>query len=454
MRGRALALWLLALPVAAGPAAAQEDLEEILGGFEDDAPVEGEAEGEELREVADQAPRFWELGGELSLGAAYNYLPHESAAGTDYQGLSRLRSQLALRLDLDLPRSWTARVDGYAFYDFAYLAHGRDAYTDDALELYEWDAELQDTYVQGTPHERIDLRIGRQIVNWGRSDTLRVLDVINPLDNREPGLVDIENLRRAVTLVRADGYLGDWGLSLLAIPEVRFDLQPVYGSDFYPFDDPLPSKDAPDHWGDAPEYAAGLTGVFRGWDVSFHAGRFWENAPRLEDGPDRLVYDRFTLVGAGGNYTLGNWLLKGELAWLDGVGFYNAGDTSRVDLMAGVEYYGIEETVIALEVVDRRILDFQGAMRNAPDYAERNALELALRINVDLMNERLHLLGLGVVRGERAQDGAFVRLSASYDLHDALALSGGILIFAEGDDPPTSTWGDNDRLFAELIWDF
>ena len=58
------------------------------------------------------------------------------------------------------------------------------------------------------------------------------------------------------------------------------------------------------------------------------------------------------------------------------------------------------------------------------------------------------------MRGERAQNGAFVRLSASYDLRDALKLSGGILIFAAGDDPPTSTWGDNDRLFAELVWDF
>jgi hypothetical protein len=449
--GWALALCLLALPLAASPGAAQEDLDEILGGFEDDAEVE--AELEEVSEVADQAPTFWELGGQLSLGTSFNYLPHESAVGTDYQGLSRLRSQLALRLDVNLPRSWTARVDGFAFYDFAYLAHGRDAYTDDVLEMYEWDAELQDTYVQGTPHERIDLRIGRQIVNWGRSDTLRVLDVINPIDNREPGLADIENLRRAVTLVRADGYLGDWGLSLLVIPEVRFDLQPAYGSDFNPSPAPFP-KDAPDHWGDAPEYGGALTGVFRGWDVSLHAGRFWQNTPRLDADPVRLVYDRFTLVGAGGNYTLGNWLLKGELAWIDGVGFFNAGDTSRVDAMAGVEYYGIEETVIALEVVNRHIVDFESAIESAPDFARRNELELALRITVDLMNERLHLLGLGAVRGERAQDGAFVRLSASYDLRDALELSGGILIFAEGDDPPTSTWGDNDRLFAELVWDF
>jgi hypothetical protein len=122
--------------------------------------------------------------------------------------------------------------------------------------------------------------------------------------------------------------------------------------------------------------------------------------------------------------------------------------------MAGIEYYGIDETVIALEAVNRHIVDFESTMERAPDFARRNALELALRITVDLMNERLHLLGLGAVRGARAQDGAFVRLSASYDLRDALVLSGGILIFAEGEELPTSSWGDNDRLFVELIWDF
>ena len=79
MWGWALALCLLALPLAAAPGAAQEDLDEILGGFEDDA--EAEAELEEVSEVADQAPTFWELGGELSLGASYNYLPTNPRSG-------------------------------------------------------------------------------------------------------------------------------------------------------------------------------------------------------------------------------------------------------------------------------------------------------------------------------------------------------------------------------------
>ncbi len=53
-------------------------------------------------------------------------------------------------------------------------------------------------------------KVGRQIVIWGRSESLRVLDVLNPLDNREAGRVDIEDLRRPLAMVRVDAYQKLW----------------------------------------------------------------------------------------------------------------------------------------------------------------------------------------------------------------------------------------------------
>ncbi len=65
------------------------------------------------------------------------------------------------------------------------------------------------------------------------SDTLRVLDVLNPLDNREPGRADIEDLRRPVTMVKLDWHIGrNWRLTGIAIPEIRFDDLPALGTDF------------------------------------------------------------------------------------------------------------------------------------------------------------------------------------------------------------------------------
>jgi hypothetical protein len=447
------------IAVLSEQALAEEDLDEILGGFEDEVEPRP-TEREPAPPPPSLLPGWLDLKGAVSIATSYGFVPHRTAAEPErksWNGVNRLRAKLDLEVDMELPAGWQARVSGFGFYDVIYRLRNRDEYENDALRRYEDEVELLEAWVRGSPHPKVDLKLGRQILNWGRSDTLRVLDVINPLDNRDPGLVDIEDLRRPVGMVRVDTFFGDWTLTGLVIPEVRFDLLPPFGSDFVSSPTRLPSTRAPEHWGDDPEFGGSLTGVFRGWDLSLHALRYWENTPRLEAPPAsalRFRHDRRTLVGAGGNLTLGNWLVKGELAWIDGVRFSNAEESERFDVMLGLEYYGFEETAIALEVVNRHLTDWELAAKRAPDFAEEDSLEIALRVNLDLLNARLHLLALGIVFGEGAQNGAIGRLQASYDLRDALTATFGLLVFANGDRPPTDGFGDNDRLFAKLTWSF
>lgn len=469
MRGRVALLLALALVAVSATAPAEEEsepsLDELLEGFEDEQiPVPESASG---REPAGDPllPEWLDVGGALSLEAVYGLVPHRTAALPDrksWEGVDGLRTKLALELDADLPWRMRGRVSGFAFYDPVFALRDRSEYTREVRRVYERDAELQELWVRGSPHPRIDVKAGRQVLNWGRSETLRVIDVINPLDNRDPGLTDIEDLRRPVGMLRVDGFAGDWTLTGLVIPEIRFDLPPPFGSDFVASPTPLPETDAPDHFGDDPEFGGALKGIFRGWDVSFHVLRYWTNAPRLAvipppvPGPPILEFrhDRRTLLGTGANVTLGNWLLKGELAWIDGVRFTNAEDSERLDAMAGVEYYGFEETTIALEVVNRHLTDWETAAKRAPDHAEEDRLETALRVGSDFMNARLHLEGVVIVLGERAQNGVIGRAQATWELRDALDVTGGVLVFTQGDIPPTDDWGDNDRLFAELRWSF
>ncbi len=438
---RALRWGLLPLLLGLGtPAFAPADddgLEAALDGFDEapDDPLDDALDG--FDDTPDATPpdtsrpapeRFWDLTGSLSLGASVNYLDHDSATGSDYDGLSRLRTRLNLELDLDLPGGWKGRISGFGFYDWSYRIEGRNNYTDDVLDEYEWEADLQEVWVQGSVIDEVDLKIGRQIVNWGRSDTLRVLDILNPLDNREPGLVDIEDLRRPVMMVKGDVYHGDWSLSLIAIPEIRFSKNPPIGSDFSPTTASFGQLEidvAPEHIPsesfDNTSWAAALMGIFPGWDVSFHFARVWMDPPYLRGsffplallGPNptsafagtELRHSRITLVGAGGNYTFGSWLLKSEIAWTDGVDYgvsprlvlpgigaveipNGTLRRSRLDVMGGVEYYGLTDTNIVLEVALRHIFGFREAMR--PNFGtEENRLETALRITRNFWNERL-----------------------------------------------------------------
>ena len=57
---------------------------------------------------------------------------------------------------------------------------------------------------------------------WGKSDNIRVTDVLNPLELREPGLVDLEMIRLPVTMTKLDYYIKGLNLSGIVIHEVRY----------------------------------------------------------------------------------------------------------------------------------------------------------------------------------------------------------------------------------------
>ncbi len=494
---RALVLALTMLSAAGVARAQEQDLDDVLGGFEAEEPEEfqvDEADGEPTPE------RFWDLTGSVSVGSSINFIPHSADDGKDYTGLSRLRTRLNLQLDADLPYDWKFRLAGFGFYDWAYLLNGRDSYQNDVLQDYEWEADFQEVWVQGRPGvESMDLKIGRQIVNWGRSDNIRVIDILNPLDNREPGLSDIEDLRRPVMMVKLDWFWKNWSVSGIAIPEIRFSKNPVYGNDFAPdvtigndalaalaFDFGRIPNDIPNESIENTQWAARVGGIFQGWDFSVNFANVFRDAPHLDwdlsyliptlpmppatppPGP-RLEHERITMTGAGANYTIGSWLFKTEFASLIGLDYPVAQkvvipglgtvpipvgtvDKTRLDGLVGVEYYGLDETTLALEIADRHILDFDDRMREFG--VDRNTVEYAVRVTRNLLNERLELALVGFGLGDHLQLGGALRTQAAYDLRDALVLTGGVILYLPGDRPPLEGLGANHRVFLELKYSF
>ena len=449
--------------------AAPDDFEDGFGDDEDEFSFDieeelGPADGEP------EAPRWWDIDGSVAIGSSVNFLPHDSATGTNYTGLSRLRTRLNLELEVDLPYEWKLRVDPYIWYDFSYLINGRSKFTSQVLDEYEWEGDFQDSWVQGPLAEDVDLKVGRQVVNWGRSDSLRVLDVLNPLDNRTPGRADIEDLRWAVGMAKLDWYIGsEWTVTAIAIPEIRVDTLPAFGNDFNP--SPFPGfptskPDSFENW----EAAAAITGIFEGWDVSVNFAYVFEDIPRLQRvpgtpnpctggavGPGSFIeiYDRLTLAGAGANYTFGSWLLKAEGAWTGGFEFTCAeGEKSRIDVMGGIEYYGFQDTSLVLEVSERHIFGYDQVVFGFPTFERQDSVTYAFRYTADWLNARLSTTLLAIVFGWKAQDGAILRLQGNYAIRDGLILTLGVLLFEEGDLPPLDQWGRNDQVFLDLKWSF
>lgn len=422
------------------------ELEAVLGGFEG-ATKNGPAS------APSAPPKSWHLGGALTLGTAWNYA-HEAPApaATDYRGLSRLRAKLNLEHDADLGGGWRSHLAGYGYYDLAYQLNGRDNYSDEVLDEYEGELELGEAWLQGKLGRQTDLKLGRQIVVWGKSDNLRVTDLINPMDNREPGMVDIEELRLPLAMARIDHYIGDWGISALAIPEPRFNKNPPFGSDFYPLPTAMPDEAIPG----GTEYALAANGIFSGWDLSLYRASLYDDNPyrvATPSGPE-LQHARLQMIGGAINVASGNWLLKGELARLGGLRYSTLPTEkfTRTDTLLGVEYSGLRDTTLSLEVVNRHLDDFASALQN--EGIERDEWQSALRYQGDFMHARLHLLAVITAFGEHLDGGGFGRYSAAYDLRDALTVTGGVVSYDAGEKMPFAAYDDNDRLFIDLKYSF
>ncbi len=434
--------------------AAEVDIADALSGFDDSEP-EVESTPSSLRLAGEQ----WRIAGDTGLSTAWNYAHERPAAGeTDWRGLSRMRVHLRPELRLELGAGWDARVRVNGFYDFAYQLNGRSQYTNQVLRHYESELEFQDTYLRGSLGSKLDIKLGRQIVVWGKSDNLRVVDVLNPLDRREPGITDIENLRLPVTMSRLDFYPGNWRLTALALHEVRFDKLPAFGSDFYPYQDPPPGEDEPHDGGSNTEYAVSLSAVMPGWDFSLHLSRLFDEQTHLSMGDRGMeaAHARIDMLGAATNIVMGDWLLKAESAHFDGQRYTAVPDKdfSRTDILLGVDYNGFDNTTLTLESAVRHIHHFDQRLEQGPVPYQRNRLETAFRYNADFLNDRYNVVVVATRFGKALDEGGITRAQLSYELRQALELTGGFVMYHRGAQWPFDAIADNDRVFIELEYSF
>ncbi|MDH5751788.1 MAG: ligand-binding protein SH3 [Deltaproteobacteria bacterium] len=477
-RGRpleALRLFIImaaALPVLlaalAHPALAAPDdpgNDDLLEGFDDSLPA---ADTDQTGSPpAGEGPSWLTFGGFLRLDASYNYAHQPPLPGqTDWRGWSKMRGTVRLEMDLRPGAGWRAFVSGQSFRDGVYAARGRENYSDEVLDNYEAESEFREVFLQGSLLPSLDLTLGRQIVAWGKSDSIRVVDVINPIDFREPGMTDLEDLRLPVTMTRLDAFAGPWRLTTLAVHEVRFDRMPVPGSDFFLSEMAAMNmeEEIPEDGGRNTEYGLALQGEFTGWDMGLYWAQYFDDTPRVYDiafgMPPKvsLRHERLTMAGAAFNTVAGSWLFKAELARITGFRFYNDPENvyTRMDVLGGVEYLGITNNTFTLEAVDRRLLGFRPELEESPDAKVEDIVQYSLSWRGSFLREKLDLMAMASYFGSSAEMGGMQRYSASYELAPALNITGGLMVFVPGDgsNPMIYNARDNDRLFGDIKWSF
>jgi hypothetical protein len=425
-----------------------------MDGF-DDANVENNGTAPIVNDESREGGFFSYFSGKLTQQMAMGY--NRNAAQNIF---ASLRQTLFLDYDRKFENGLKVKVNGRAFYDPMYDMSNADYYPSEVDEL-RTEIWLFEAYLEWNIMQNFDAKLGRQVVVWGRSDSIRITDILNPLDFRRPGTLDIENLRLPTTMLKLDYQIDNWRISPIAIVEQRFSKYPAFGSIYFP-DERLPIQ-----YSDYEESGLGLPYVsdqsykditfalsaeadFEGWDLSLYAARVRQDQGFIDknqqnalevsiaSGKDynvKIQHNKTNMFGTAVSYVTGSWLLKTELAYFSDLVYSSISDRtlSRTDGLLGLEYTGFANTTLSYDFSLRHFNQYDDRLYVPfENFLERDSYQQAFRINSNFVNDTLHLNYLASVFGKKLNEGGFQRAWIDYEVADAINATVGIVDYFGG----------------------
>jgi len=327
------------------------------------------------------------------------------------------------------------------------------------------EGELREFYVDLTG-EKYKLRLGRQQVVWGKTDGLRLLDLINPQDFREFILDDFIDSRVPLWMARGDIYVGDDTLQLLLIPDYRPNeiadpgdrFEPAYLKAMRAIPIPYAEEDEPGGTVEDSEYGLRYNGFAAGWDYSLNYFNSWDDNPLYfkDAATGGLIcrYRRYAMAGGSFSNAFGSFVLRGELAYNKGK-YFVTNDPADIDGQAKKDElkgaFGLDYTVgdwlISGQVFESYILDYEDGIA-----FDESTTNVSFLVNVKFLNEILDVKLINIY-GVNDSDG-MNRLSLTYDVTDSWKVMAGGTVFSGPDDSFMGQFDDADRVEMEITYSY
>ena len=395
------------------------------------------------------------------------YVKNESAVRLDDPDeFVKLENSFELKYSRNFTDNLGITITGLAWYDGVFDVE--DLHVKDEDE-YQSDIDLREAFVDLT-FDRLDIRLGKQQVVWGKTDGFRVTDVVNPLDMKNFVLDDFLDSRIPLWMGKAEYYFTtDFSLQVLVIPEIQF-VEPAHaGSEYafssssFPSGSVINKTDEPDENFENTEYGLKFTGFLHGWDFTLNYLYSWDDEPIVKKSLDSLSdtltvspeYERLHIVGGTFANVFWDTVIRGEIAAKIGK-YFSVDDTTDPDM-------AVEKTLLNYALaLERDVFDIswtvQFLQETILDYEDAIAddeinTRFTLRGSKDFMNEILEVEAF-IVYG--ANEGEFlIRPSVEYDITDSTQITVGIDLFEGGDDESSfGQFDDKDRLYVELKYSF
>ncbi|MDR2140247.1 MAG: hypothetical protein LBR11_00365 [Deltaproteobacteria bacterium] len=312
----------------------------------------------------------------------------------------------------------------------------------------------------------LDFWLGRKTHHWGTSDGYNPLDLINPLDPRDP-IASGRLLNRVPQWqIGALVTLGWFNLEAIALPRTGVMVPPEPGSPWVPGSYrelrqaraqgwlALERRPVPARWLKDGEYGLRLSTVLAGWDLSLMAYRGYWDEPlfRMSLGPSGFQavgdYARFRAYGLAWAKGLGAGTFRGEVAVKPDCPIQSPRDWERARL-----------TQVALgwdrDFEGRFYLNLQGFAEFQTQTAftpreDRQGLTYEARAQWALAAWAAGARGQAYLTGE----GALTEIFLEWSYNDHWKFSGGTLIFSGSKEGALGQYGANDCLYLTARFSF
>ena len=334
--------------------------------------------------------------------------------------------------------------------------------------------ELRELYLDTIINDSIVV-LGKQQIVWGKSDGLKVLDVVNPQNFREFILDDFEQSRIPLWSANVVIPVNDITFQILFIPDQTYHKFAKQGSR-YQFSSSqivvatpaatnvtINSTLTPNRILRDADVGFRLSTFSNGWDLTFNYLYHYDDTPVLFRTMNTLTnslevtpqYKRTHLIGGTFSNTFGDLTLRGEIGILTSkyISTNNILDadgvvkTAELKYVLGFDWYGFRDTLLSTQIFQTYLSHYQSGM-----IREQLNTQITFLMKQEYMNETWHV-EMMLLHDLDYKDG-MLRPKLSYEYSDEINIYIGADIFYGNKNGLFGQFRDEDRVVSGIVIGF
>jgi hypothetical protein len=311
-----------------------------------------------------------------------------------------------------------------------------------------------------------DLRIGRQIIVWGKADGLRITDLISPYDLTEFLARDYDDIRIPVDAFKLRFLRESMDIELVWLPVFQPGILPGHGNPWAPkppnFSEfkkvNIQNPQTPEKTLANSEFGGRISIYLPGIDLALSSFYSWNDFPlsRAQISGDTLTvypyFYRYAFIGADFSTSLADFVLRGEAAFYFNEQFEaqnpRLGIYKRNSLIAlmGLDWYPGGDWTLSAQIADDLIINYHRQITE-----DEHSWLCTISISKDMLRNTLKLSTFAYIGFDGGQ--LFNRSSIDYALTDEMHLLTGVDVF-RGDKGMFGQFENNSEVWVKAKYSF